>query len=109
MFLGSVSGGAVRLAKARGTLAVTEGIETGLAVMTATDIPTWAALSASGMASLAVPDELDELVICADFDEAGIDAAESLARRMNHRVPTVRVAIPDTYGEDWADVIRRRK
>ena len=109
MFLGSVSGGAVRLRRARETLAVTEGIETGLAVLASTGLTTWAALSASGMANLVVPDDLEEFVICADFDEAGIGAAESLARRLIDRVPTVRVAIPDTYGDDWADVIRRRK
>ena len=45
MMLGSVRGGAVRLAKAGPRLVVAEGIETALSVQVATAMPTWAALS----------------------------------------------------------------
>ena len=56
-FIGPVGGGAVRLAPAVDTVAVCEGIETGLSYMEATGTPTWAALSARGIRSLILPDE----------------------------------------------------
>src|SRR5262249_19061407 len=54
-FLGPVGGGAVRLAPAAPTLAVSEGTETGLSYMEATGTPTWAALSAGGIRQLVLP------------------------------------------------------
>jgi hypothetical protein len=55
MMLGPCGGGAVRLAEASTKIAVTEGIETGLSVLGTTGVPTWAALSASGLRRLLLP------------------------------------------------------
>jgi hypothetical protein len=55
---GATRGGAIRLYAAGETLAVTEGIETALAVHLATGLPVWAALCAGGMARLIVPPEV---------------------------------------------------
>ena len=43
-----------------------EGIETCLAAMQATGHPAWAALSTSGMRSLALPDEVRNVIVLAD-------------------------------------------
>jgi hypothetical protein len=52
MMLGACAGGAVRLTPVAATLQVAEGIETALAVLSATKQPTWAAGSAPALAAL---------------------------------------------------------
>lgn len=110
---GATSGGAIRLADAGEWVAVTEGIETALAVMEATDTPTWATVSAPGMRALQLPDHIRHVDIWADNDpirggkRAGQDAASSLADRLTREGRTVRVMIPEREGEDWLDVLNR--
>jgi hypothetical protein len=79
---GATRGGAIRLYPATETLAGTEGVETALAVRLATGLPVWASICAGGMAKLIVPDEVRLVIICADNDVAGFDAAQALARRL---------------------------
>jgi phage/plasmid primase-like uncharacterized protein len=108
--LGPVAGGAVRLAAAGPVLAITEGIETGLSVMQATGIPTWAALSASGLEALILPPLpiAAEVVIFADNDVngRGQKAAETLARRASAEGRRVRIELPPTPGTDFNDFFR---
>lgn len=101
---GATRGGAIRLYPAGETLAITEGIETALAVRLATGLPVWAALCAGGMARLIVPPEVCLVVICADHDPAGLDAARALARRLLAEQRRVKMLTPDTPGADWADL-----
>jgi putative DNA primase/helicase len=100
---GATRGGAIRLYPTGTTLAVTEGVETGLAVRLATALPVWAAICASGLARLIVPPEVRLVVICADHDAAGLDAAKALARRLLVEQRRVKILTPDTPGADWAD------
>jgi len=101
---GATRGGAIRLYPAGETLAVTEGIETALAVRLATGLPVWAALCAGGMARLIVPAEVRLVVICADHDPVGLKAAQALARRLYFEQRRVKILRPDTPGADWADL-----
>jgi putative DNA primase/helicase len=105
--LGPCASAAVWLAPAGPVLAVTEGIETALAVSQIAGVPTWAALSASGMTGLELPPLplAAELIVCADFDAAGLKAAETLAARAYGEGRQVRVAIPGHAGDDWNDVL----
>jgi putative DNA primase/helicase len=105
--LGSVGGGAVRLAPAAETLLVTEGIETALAAMQATMQATWAALSTSGIVALVLPSMVRTVVICADNDEngAGQRAARAAAQRWLAEGRRVRIAMPSQPGRDMADVL----
>ena len=66
-----------------GVLAVTEGIETALAVYGLEGLPVWAAGNAGNMAALAIPQGIKELYIYADSDTSftGPAAAYALARR----------------------------
>lgn len=101
---GVTRGGVIRLYPPGETLAVTEGIETALAVRLATALPVWAAVCAGGIARLIVPSEVRLVVICADHDAAGLDAAKALARRLLLEQRRVKILTPDTPGADWADL-----
>lgn len=105
---GGLKHAAIRLYPAGERLAVAEGIETALAVRAATGMPTWATVSAGGMARLEVPDTVREVFIAADNDAsgAGKKAAYDLARRLAGRNVTARVVMPDTVGSDWADILQ---
>lgn len=100
---GATNGGAIRLYAAAETLAVTEGIETALAVRCATGLAVWATSSAGGMARLMVPPDVRLVVICGDHDPSGIKAARELARRLLSEQRRVKILMPDRPGADWAD------
>jgi putative DNA primase/helicase len=101
---GATRGAAIRLYAAGEILAVTEGIETALAVRLATGLPVWAATCAGGMERLIVPPEVNLVVICADNNAAGLAAARTLARRLLAEQRRVKILTPDTPGADWADL-----
>jgi hypothetical protein len=103
--IGPVGGGAVRLAPAAATIAVCEGIETGLSYMQHTGTPTWAALSALGIKKLILPEEVQHVVIAADADPVGIMAARAAARRWLAEGRRVSLARPPT-GLDFNDMAR---
>ncbi len=104
MTLGSCKGGAVQLAPAGSALAVAEGIETGLSVL-AVGIPTWAALSASGIRNLVLPEIVREVTIAADPDPVGLIAARAAARRWQAEGRLVTIARPP-LGRDFNDLLR---
>ncbi|MEQ1804291.1 MAG: toprim domain-containing protein, partial [Burkholderiaceae bacterium] len=63
-----INGAAVRLFEPTDELAITEGIETALAVHLSTGKPVWAALSCGNMEKLWVPDSIARIRIYADND-----------------------------------------
>jgi len=104
---GPLPGAAVRLSTPReGVLGVAEGIETALACRLGSAVPTWAAVSASGMAAFQWPEGVRELIVFGDHDAggAGQRAAEKLASRATAAGLTARVLIPSAPG-DWLDVL----
>lgn len=110
--LGRVRGGAVRLSQTAGPLVVCEGIETGLSLLSGLmDGPAsvWAALSASGLAALHLPDVPGRLIIAADSDDkgAGPQAADDLATRAYRKGWRVTIW-PAPAGKDWNDVLQER-
>jgi len=110
--LGRVAGGAVRLAELGDgdRLALSEGIETGLAVMTACpDLPVWATLSTSGLEQVDLPPGVRRVLILADNDTsgAGLRAAEAAARRLRAQGRDVAVVLPPEEGEDFNDLLLR--
>jgi putative DNA primase/helicase len=112
MMLGRIAGGAVRLAPIGkdGRVALCEGIETGLAVMTACqDLPVWATLSTSGLEQVELPPAAQRVLILADHDAsgAGLRAAEASARRLLAQGRDVAIAIPPEEGEDFNDMLLR--
>lgn len=110
--LGRVAGGAVRLTDLGDgdRLALCEGIETGLAVMTACpDLPVWATLSTSGLEQVDLPSSARRVLILADNDAsgAGLRAAEAAARRLRAQGRDVALIIPPQEGDDFNDLLLR--
>ena len=106
MRLGSCPGGAVRLGPVGKELVVGEGIESALAVQTATGLPSWAALSASGIEGILLPDLplASEIILAADHDDAGLRAANTAAERWTRQGRTVRIAVPPQPKTDFNDM-----
>ena len=104
MMLGPCRGAAVRLAIATNVVMVGEGIETCLAAMQATGLPAWAALSTSGLRSLVLPDNLRQVIVLADGDDAGETAARDLARQWSGHGRRVSIARAPR-GSDFNDLL----
>jgi putative DNA primase/helicase len=106
MMLGVCRGGAVRLTPAAPEMIITEGIETGLSVMVATDKAVWCGLSAGGIENLVLPElPLAECVtIAADNDPRGLIAAQLAAERWSRAGRTIRITTPPIVGQDFNDV-----
>jgi len=106
---GPLIGACIPLFKPKdGVIGVAEGIETALAANLASGLPTVAAYSASTLAGYVWPLGLRCLVIFADADSAGSDAAEKLRQRARAAGLAVLVKTPSTPGLDWCDVWARR-
>lgn len=109
-----INGAAVRLDEATEELAITEGIETALAVRLRTGKPTWAAINCGNLERLWMPERVRRVCLYADNDAnaefAGQASAYLLAQRLVrearkagvHR--TVEVFVPRQAGTDWADI-----
>lgn len=95
--LGSLSEGCVHLAEAWDVMAVCEGIETGLAYMQLTGIPTWACLSTAGLQNAQLPDGVVHVAIAADVDQnnAGMIAAKKLEKRLINNGIISRIVVPE--------------
>ncbi len=104
MMLGPCRGGVVRLADAGEMLMIGEGIETCLAAMQARGLPVWAALSTSGVLALELPDEVQDVIVLADGDEAGKAAARGAALRWKREGRRARIAHPP-QGLDFNDML----
>ena len=87
---------------------LTEGIETALSVYLSTNIPTWACLSAGGLLSIEVPplSIAQEIIIAADADRTGIEAANKLANQLFSSGYRVHLSVPPE-GMDFNDLLRR--
>jgi len=88
-------------------LMVGEGIETCLAAMQATGHPAWAALSTSGLKALDLPEDVRNVIVLADGENAGHSAARYAAFRWKREGRRVRIAYP-SEGMDFNDMLRGR-
>jgi hypothetical protein len=103
--LGPIGGGAVRLAPILSEkIILAEGVETGLSILQATSIPTWAALGTSNLAQVNLPDCVREVIIAADGDDAGEIAAHKAAIRFIGERRQVRIARPAHGASDFNDM-----
>ncbi len=109
MTLGHVRGAAVRLYPAAPRLVIAEGIETALAAALLLKLPAWAAVSAGNMAdTLALPELVRDVVIAADNDAPGREAARKAAARWRAERRKVQIATPDRPGADFNDLLQER-
>jgi phage/plasmid primase-like uncharacterized protein len=105
--LGACRGGAVRLTPVGRRLALCEGIETGLSIREAySDLAVWCALSAGNLDRLTLPPEVEEVVLVADGDPVGEQAARKTNWSYLDQGLTVQLVLPPA-GQDINDVLRR--
>lgn len=102
---GKAGGAAIRLFEPDTRLAITEGIETALAVRQVNAWPVWAAISAWGLKNVEIPPSVQSVLIAADHDDAGIRSAQALASRLINEGREVRLLLPSVQGADWLDVV----
>ena len=98
------SGCAVRLMPAGEELGVAEGIETALAAHRLHDVSVWAALNTALLARFEPPPAVRTLLLFADRDAPGLEAAARLMERLQGRV-RLEMRIPKTPAKDWNDVL----
>lgn len=107
LMFGAVGGGAVRLSPAAPEMAVGEGIETSAAFALLNDLPVWAGLSSGGLGRFEPPSVVRHLIVAADPDDAGMQAADRLAQRLRRRCDVTIVPAPTAM--DWADVLKESR
>ena len=117
VYKGSMSGGAVRLGVAGKALAVTEGVENGLAVMTAIDnkMAVWAGTTGAMLAAMKIPNDVEKVYIFADKDKSGAGEkyAKTLEKRLISEGKIVYLLMPpikipaEKKGVDWNDQLTK--
>ena len=106
---GPLTGAGISLHQpARGCIGIAEGIETALAAWCASAVPTVAAYCAGNLAAWRWPPNLQRLVIFADADKAGREAADTLRARALGAQLRCDVLTPTTERADWCDVWAER-
>lgn len=85
------------------TLGIAEGIETALSATRLYALPVWAALNTSLLAKFVPPRSVTKLVIFADRDIAGLDAASKLMQSLQGSVE-FHIRTPNL--KDWNDALR---
>lgn len=107
--LGPIRGGAVRLAKVTHRLGLAEGVEDALSVMQLDpSLPCWATLGATNLSSVELPPLplASEVVLIADNDGPGMQAAHDAARRFRGQGRTVRIAKPPAPYKDFNEALQ---
>jgi phage/plasmid primase-like uncharacterized protein len=108
---GASAGCSIQLFEPTENLAITEGIETALAVNLSTGLPVWAAISSTMMEHVQIPASVKNVFIMADKDRsgAGLKSANRLAHKLIGR-HCVKVVVPNdeipahAKSVDWLDV-----
>ena len=104
MALGTLRGSAVRLAPTTDCVWLTEGVEDALAVIQMMGEPAWAVLGTSGFKSVELPENIKQVILAPDGDDAGQAVIQDAARRLAGQGREVRAAkLPP--GLDWCDVL----
>jgi putative DNA primase/helicase len=100
---GPMAGAAIMLhaPEAGAALIVAEGIETALSAGRMMGAPAWAAISAGNLRRITPPAEPNNIIIAADPDPVGQREAWAAARLWRAAGRLVRVATPDTAGQDF--------
>ena len=102
---GSLAGACIRLAGQRGgVLGIAEGIETAAAASLGSGLPVVAAYCSGALSAFHWPRGVERLVVFADNDPAGQQAAAVLAQRADKAGLSNKTLTPSKPGSDWADV-----
>lgn len=109
----TVRGCAIRFGRPSAVMAVAEGIETALSIVSATGLPCWSCLNAYGLETVQLPECASVVFIFEDKDRSG--TGQKAARRLRDRlanegriacIVSVEREIPEGFkGVDWNDVL----
>lgn len=101
-----LNGASIKLSGLHEYLGIAEGIETALAASNRFGVPVWACVSSGLLEQWDFPDGLKRVVVFGDNDAkyGGQASAYRIAHRLAVAGVDVEVWIPQTVGEDWADV-----
>jgi phage/plasmid primase-like uncharacterized protein len=88
----------------QGVIGIAEGIETALAATLGSTVPTVAAYCAWNLSEWRWPAAARRVVVFADADRAGREAADALRRRAMAARLHCTVVTPTDEGSDWCDV-----
>lgn len=100
--LGHVRGGAIRLAPGSVSgLMLTEGVEDALSLMQMEGRAAWAAAGAGMLAAMKLPPVINSVVIGADSDATGREAAGKAAHAFREQGRTVRIIYPLAPAKDF--------
>ena len=119
--LRKLTGGAIRLVEAGSVLAVTEGLETALAVTEGTGLPVWPCVNAHLLEHFTPPDEVSQVLVFADKDRPSMQhpkghgqaVAKELVQRlwkMDKKASAIVPAGEIQAGKkslDWLDILNR--
>jgi len=104
MALGTLRGSAVRLAPTTGRVWLTEGVEDALALAQMMGEPAWAVLGTGNYKTVDLPENIKQVILAPDGDEAGQAIIQETALRLAGPGREVRAArLP--AGQDWCDVL----
>lgn len=112
LLVGGLGGECIQLSPAGEDLALSEGIESALAVFLRTGYPVWSAISCFNLERVVVPAGVKRLRIYGDNDADGAfdgqasayALARKVAKRRENGIEAVSVFIPNAPGDDWHDV-----
>jgi DNA primase len=99
--LGRVRGGAIRLGPAARSIVVTEGLEDGLTLLQALGRPVWVAAGAGMLPAMRLPEAVEAVVIGADNDLSGQEAANRAAGAFHDQGRQVRIMSPAKVYKDF--------
>ena len=106
----SLAGACIPLAAPRGgVLGIAEGIETAVAASLGSGVPVVAAYCANALATFTFPPGIERLIVFADNDNAGQQAAAALTQRADKAGLSNKTFTPSKPGSDWADVWQEGK
>ncbi|MFZ4762257.1 MAG: DUF7146 domain-containing protein [Alphaproteobacteria bacterium] len=108
LLLGDKKTHAIRLCPIGVVLGLAEGIETALSAMQLTGRPCWSVCDAGNMAAVQLPETVKRVIIFADNDKAGHEAAAKALQIFEQQGRRVQLQ-PPPEGKDWNDYLLIKK
>lgn len=105
---GSMRATAVQLSPCQNILGLAEGVETALSAAQLHNVPVWA-VCGRRLSDAPVPSPVSRVILFADHDSPGLNAAEDARLKMMAQGLDVSICVPSIPGQDWNDVQRAMK
>lgn len=103
--LGPMGDGAIRLGPPQRTIGIAEGLETGLSVKQLYSLPVWVSCGAWRMASIALPEVVERVIIFADNGSEGEKAALKAQDHFAAQGYAADIEMPPAEFSDFNDVL----